>query len=66
MTDDRGERDFTYRRAGSAASRMGPGDRDADFLRGSRMVLLSGIAQAISASAEALVAAAARCGIRAA
>lgn len=57
LTDANGEREFLYRRAGSAASMLGPGDLDAAFLAGARLVLVSGITQAISASAQALVAA---------
>jgi 2-dehydro-3-deoxygluconokinase len=60
-TDDEGERRFAYRRAGSAASGIGPEDLDADLLGAARFVIVSGITQAISASAEALVAAA--CGL---
>ncbi len=59
LTDERGEREFLYRRAGSAASRLGSDDLDRDFVAKARYVLISGIAQAISASAERLVAAAA-------
>ena len=57
-TDDKGERRFAYRRAGSAATGIGPADIDADLLGAARFVIVSGITQAISASAEALVAAA--------
>lgn len=59
FTDDAGERRFAYRRAGSAASRLLPDDIDADFLRAARMVLLSGITQAISDTAADAVARAA-------
>lgn len=55
LNDDRGEREFIYRRAGSAASRMGPEDVDRAFLEQARYVLVSGITQAISATAEALI-----------
>jgi 2-dehydro-3-deoxygluconokinase len=48
-----GEREFTYRRVGSAASALSSADLDADFLASSRVCLLSGITQAISESAEA-------------
>lgn len=56
-TDAEGERSFTYRRAGSAASQLSPGDLDAAWLAQADMVLTSGISQAISETAEALVAA---------
>lgn len=62
LTDDRGEREFLYRRAGSAASGLSPDDLDLPWLGGARMILLSGITQAISATAEATVAAAAALG----
>lgn len=58
--DTDGERSFAYRRAGSAASELAPGDMERAWLDSGRHVLLSGITQAISASAEQLVAAAAR------
>ncbi|KHQ50129.1 MULTISPECIES: sugar kinase [Mameliella] len=58
--DPYGERSFTYRRAGSAAAGMGPEDLDPDLIASSRVVLLSGITQAISESADRLTAAAAR------
>lgn len=48
-----GERDFTYRRAGSAASALSPADIDPAYLGSARAVLLSGITQAISGSAQA-------------
>jgi 2-dehydro-3-deoxygluconokinase len=57
LTDANGEREFLYRRAGSAASQIGPGDIDPALLGAARFVLVSGITQAISASAEAAVAA---------
>jgi 2-dehydro-3-deoxygluconokinase len=47
------EREFTYRRTGSAASRLEPADLEPEYIVQSRMVLLSGITQAISASAQA-------------
>lgn len=56
-TDARGERSFTYRRAGSAASQLSPRDLDAAWLAQADMVLTSGICQAISDTAQALVAA---------
>ncbi|MFC7328667.1 sugar kinase [Marinactinospora rubrisoli] len=58
--DGNGEREFTYRRAGSAASTLAPEDVDPGYLAGSRAVLLSGITQAISASAQQATAYAAR------
>ncbi|OOV12341.1 PfkB family carbohydrate kinase [Deinococcus sp. LM3] len=48
-----GEREFTYRRAGSAATHLSPADVDAAYVAASRTLLLSGITQAISASAQA-------------
>jgi len=53
--DSEGERQFTYRRAGSAAARMSPDALDTDFLKCSGTVFVSGISQAISASAAAVV-----------
>lgn len=48
-----GEREFTYRRLGSAASKLAPEDLEPEYLASARMVLLSGITQAISPSAQA-------------
>jgi 2-dehydro-3-deoxygluconokinase len=48
-----GEREFTYRRTGSAASRLAPEHILAQYIGSSRMLLLSGITQAISQSAQA-------------
>lgn len=42
---------FSYLRAGSAASRMQPEDLPADYIAGARILHVSGISQAISASA---------------
>lgn len=42
---------FSYRRAGSAASLMQPSDVPADVIRGARVLHLSAISQAISATA---------------
>ena len=42
---------FSYYRAGSAASRMTPRDLDRDYLAGAKILHVSGISQAISASA---------------
>lgn len=60
MTDEKGEREFIYRRAGSAACGLGPADLDAAFLGSAEIVLLSGITQAISDSAAALIRAVSR------
>ncbi len=46
---------FTYRRAGSAASRMQPADVPERLLRSTRFLHVSGISQAISESAAATV-----------
>ena len=43
--------EFSYLRAGSAASRIAPGNLALDVIRGSRVLHLSGISQAISSSA---------------
>ena len=48
-----GERDFTYYRLGSPASTLEPADVDESYVASSRLLLLSGITQAISKSAEA-------------
>ena len=48
-----GEREFTYRRAGSAATHLSPADVDAAYVAASRTLLLSGITQAISQTAQA-------------
>lgn len=42
---------FAFHRAGSAASRYGPGDLPEDAIRAARVLHVSGISQAISASA---------------
>lgn len=42
---------FSYLRAGSAASRMMPGDLPADYIAGAKLLHVSGISQAISDSA---------------
>jgi 2-dehydro-3-deoxygluconokinase len=57
--DATGERSFTYRRAGSAASGM-TADVDAGFIASSGCLLLSGITQAISPGARSATLAAAR------
>jgi len=49
---------FTYRRAGSAASRMTPADLDPALIASARFLHASGISQAISESAAETVAAA--------
>ncbi|GAB5470318.1 MAG: sugar kinase [Rhodospirillales bacterium] len=51
VSHDGGEHAFTYFRAGSAASRMQPADLPADYLRGAKILHVSGISQAISDSA---------------
>lgn len=43
--------EFSYLRAGSAASRMRPGDVPLEIIRAARVLHISGISQAISASA---------------
>lgn len=48
-----GEREFTYRRSGSAASHLTPEDVPEHLIAASGMLLISGITQAISASAQA-------------
>ncbi|NTY02578.1 sugar kinase [Deinococcus sp. JMULE3] len=48
-----GEREFTYRRADSAATQLSPADVDATYVAASGTLLLSGITQAISGSAQA-------------
>jgi len=51
---DRGH-EFSYLRAGSAASRMRPADMPLDLIRDAKVLHVSGISQAISASACASV-----------
>lgn len=48
-----GEREFTYRRQGSAASRLSPEHLQPKYLARARMLLLSGITQALSPSTQA-------------
>ena len=55
-----GEREFSYYRANSAASQLQPADLNIDFIASSRCLLISGITQAISESAEATTLEAAR------
>ncbi|QNM98783.1 sugar kinase [Chitinimonas koreensis] len=55
-----GEREFTYRRGGSAASQLLPEQLDESYLASAGCLLLSGITQAISPGAEAATHAAAR------
>ncbi|MBI4552641.1 MAG: sugar kinase [Candidatus Latescibacteria bacterium] len=50
-----GEREFTYYRAGSAASGLSPDDIDPAYLTRAKIVYASGISQAISASSRAAV-----------
>jgi 2-dehydro-3-deoxygluconokinase len=51
VTHGPGGHEFTYRRAGSAASRMRPTDLPLSVIRAAKVLHLSGISQAISASA---------------
>jgi len=55
-----GEREFTYRRAGSAASGLAPELLDPAYLRSGKALLLSGITQAVSGTAQAATLEAAR------
>lgn len=48
----------TYRRAGSAGSRLAPGDIDADLVRGAKVLHVTGITPALSGSARDAVRAA--------
>ncbi|MCD6290082.1 MAG: sugar kinase [Anaerolineae bacterium] len=48
-----GEREFTYYRKGSAPSTMEPSDLDEDYIASTRILLTTGITQAISPSARA-------------
>lgn len=48
-----GEREFTYYRKGSAPSTMEPDDLDEEYIASARILLVTGITQAISASARA-------------
>lgn len=54
------ERDFTYRRSGSAASYLSAGSLSLDYLAATRVLLVSGITQALSKSAAEATLAAAR------
>jgi 2-dehydro-3-deoxygluconokinase len=58
--DRNGEREFSYRREGSAASSLSLADIDASYLCGAKVILLSGITQALSESAQAATVGAAR------
>jgi len=58
ITHKTGEHQFEYRRAGSAAARMRPEDLNSAALKGAQVLHLSGISQAISASASATASAA--------
>lgn len=55
-----GEREFSYRRASSAAQTLKPQDISLAYLKQARILLLSGITQAISEGAQAATLAAAR------
>lgn len=48
-----GEREFSYRRSGSAAAGLSAADIDADYLARARVLLVSGVTQAISKGAQA-------------
>jgi 2-dehydro-3-deoxygluconokinase len=50
-----GEREFTYYRAGSAASFLAPEDIDPQYIEKTRILYASGISQAISESSRAAV-----------
>jgi 2-dehydro-3-deoxygluconokinase len=50
-----GEREFTYYRAGSAASHLGPDDIDPDYIAAAKAVHASGITQALAPSCRAAV-----------
>jgi 2-dehydro-3-deoxygluconokinase len=54
--------DVVYYRRGSAASRLSPADLDADYIKGSRFLVLSGITPALSESCKETVFAAAAIG----
>jgi 2-dehydro-3-deoxygluconokinase len=54
-----GPRRIVYYRKGSAASRLGPGDLDSDYIAGARYLHLTGITPALSETARAAVFAAA-------
>jgi 2-dehydro-3-deoxygluconokinase len=51
-----GEREFVYHRRDSAASRLAPHDIDQTYVSSARIVLVSGITQAVSESAQAATA----------
>jgi 2-dehydro-3-deoxygluconokinase len=51
VNHDEGGHSFSYLRAGSAASRMTPADLDLQMIRDARFLHVSGVSQAISASA---------------
>ena len=50
-----GDREFTYYRKGSAPSTIRPDDLDLDYIGSARLLHVSGISQAISATARATV-----------
>lgn len=58
--DASGEREFSYRRAGSAASTLAAAAIDEAYVAHARILLLSGITQAISAAAQEATLGAAR------
>ncbi|MBV9637650.1 MAG: sugar kinase, partial [Methylobacteriaceae bacterium] len=51
VTHTAGGHEFSYMRAGSAASRLSPADVPADYIGSARILHLSGISQAVSAGA---------------
>jgi 2-dehydro-3-deoxygluconokinase len=63
-SDPHGEREFSYARAGSIGSTLGPDDLPADVLAGTGAVVASGISCAISATAREAVRSAAGLGRR--
>ena len=61
VTHTKGGHEFSYMRAGSASSRMGPNDLPLDALKGAKILHVSGISQGISAAAADAVFAAIDC-----
>ena len=55
-----GDREFVYYRSGTAATGMVPGDLDAEYIAGARVLHISAICQAISPTARETVLAAAQ------
>ena len=52
---EKGQREFTYYRTGSAAATLGPEELDAGYIRSARILHASGISQAISRSCRSAV-----------